>query len=486
MDQFDWLRLALGTEAELVVRFALGLDGLNLWLVSLTLAIHLVVWGSGWVESTRPCLYHALLLLLNASLVGTFLAQDFFLFYLCYEFMLVPMYVLIGVWGGERKLYAAIKFFLYTLAGSVFLLIVLVGLGASVTEPASTAIPVESQATIPPAVPRVSPTPTAKRVYTLSLTAATDRTNYVPGSPMTLPDIRFWAFLAVALAMLIKLPVVPVHTWLPDAHVEASTPISIALAGILLKVGGYGFFKVGMLIFPEQFVAWAPYLAMVAVVSIIWGGLVALGQHHLKRMIAYSSVSHMGFALLGLASGTITGVNGGFFQLVGHGLVTALLFLLAGSLHHRTHSYYLAHYRGLTSQMPAYAGFFLFACLAGLGLPGLVSFPGELLSLAGAFDSPFIGKAFGAVAVLGLVLSAGYFLWTYQRMFTGPLQVQGSTEWLNRLHDLTHREKAIAWGLVLAIVLLGIVPGLILNVSERSVAYWVEHLHRQAALWSAS
>jgi NADH-quinone oxidoreductase subunit M len=486
-EQTDWITLSLGSLGTVSIDYLVGVDGLNLPLVVLTALVMLVGAVSSFSIHTNQRAYFALYLLLQTSVMGCFLALDFFLFFLFFEFMLLPMYFLIGLWGGARREYAALKFFLYTLLGSVLILLVMIGLYLSVADPVETALSAglirsrdafdeEVLGTVQQLL-QTGQLPGAQVVHTFDWRYMTDPANYLPGALLG-PGVgvelfglnaRALAFLLLFVGFAIKLPMVPLHTWLPDAHVEAPTPVSVVLAGILLKIGGYGFLRIAYDLFPDAAVAYAPWLGGLGVLSIAYGALNALAQTDLKRLIAYSSVSHMGFVLLGVASLTAEGLNGAIFQMVSHGVLSAMLFLLAGVLSDRTHDRTIKNYRGLASRMPAFAGLTAVAFFASLGLPGFSGFIGELFSLMGGFNSLYLPVWMVVVGALGLVLGAGYFLWTLQRMFFGPFFSRHDS---SLLPDLTARERLLLVPLGVLSLVLGVFPNLIFHLTEG----WVSDL----------
>ncbi|GAA4447611.1 NADH-quinone oxidoreductase subunit M [Ravibacter arvi] len=480
----NWITLDLGSLGRVSIDYAVGIDGLNLALVALAVLVLLAGAISSWAIHTRSKTYFALYLVLSASIIGCFVAQDFFLFYLFFEFMLLPMYFLIGLWGGDRREYAALKFFVYTFAGSLLILIVMIGLYLSAIDPAETAallglVPDTASAT--PEIIRsvqqllaenaIDP---GKLVHTFRFGYLMDPGNYIPGSllhtetvmqlgPLPVRTLAFWLLL---IGFAVKLPVVPVHTWLPDAHVEAPTPVSVVLAGILLKVGGYGLIRIVDGFFPVEAFENSIPLAILAALSIVYGGFNALAQQDLKKMIAYSSVSHMGFVLLGIAAFTAEGFNGAIYQMVSHGVLSSMLFLLAGVLYERTHDRGIDHYKGLIRIMPKYTVMTGIAFFATLGLPGFSGFIGELFTLMGAFGAGQIPAWIPAVSTLGIVLAAMYCLWTYQRMFFGNLWYGGDEKLLT---DLTSRETGLLVTLAVLTLLLGIFPNLVFNTTQETV-----------------
>ncbi len=489
LEQADWITLPLGSLGVVSIDYLLGVDGISLPLVLLSALVLLVGVVSSWSITERGRAYFALYLLLTSAVIGCFVALDFFLFFLFFEFMLLPMYFLIGLWGGPRREYASIKFFLYTLFGSVLILLVMIGLYLSVMDPFSTAI-ATGLATDPAGVTDDvigqiqyqllhGQLQSSQLVHTFDLRYMADGHNYLPDSFLTglnrvtiggVPA-RTLAFGALFLGFAIKLPIVPVHTWLPDAHVEAPTPVSVVLAGVLLKIGGYGFIRIAWGLFPDVAAEWATWLAGLGVLSIVYGGLNALAQYDLKKMIAYSSVSHMGFVLLGIASLTAEGVNGAVYQMVSHGILSAMLFLLTGVIYDRTHDRRIDSYRGLNAVMPHYATLTAVAFFASLGLPGFSGFVGELFTLMGGFQSVWLPGWLTAVATLGIVLAAAYFLWTLQRMFFGPYWSRH--EATVKLTDLTDRERWLLIPLGALALLIGLFPNLIFNLSNAAVTQWL-------------
>jgi NADH-quinone oxidoreductase subunit M len=493
-EHFEWFNVSLGNAGSLVVYYSLGLDGINVLLIGLTLLVMGVATAASRHISHRPRTYWALFLLLNTALLGCFFAQDLFLFYIFYELMLVPLFFLIGGWGTARSGYAALKFFLFTLAGSVAMLLVMVGLYFSTIDPLQTALALGLAPQGTGALRAVSEVQhllftsglqPGQMVHSFSLPVLLDTANRIPGSLFADVDARFWGFLALFVAFAVKLPAVPLHTWLPDAHVEASTPISIVLAGVLLKVGGYGLIRLAWGLFPAEAVAAAPWVGCVAVASTLYPALIALAQADLKRMVAYSSVAHMGLVLLGIASLRPEGVNGALFQLFNHGVVSASLFLLVGILYERSGSRTIGHFQGLWQKMPRYTFFVGLSFFAGLGLPGLSLFVSELLIFAGGLASEGSGgplpRVFALLALPGLVLGAGYFLRAFRRMFFGPFAVNGGAELESRLTDLTPREIAIFALLAIFTVLPGILPHWFLNLTDGTVAQWCAWVLRTAS-----
>jgi NADH-quinone oxidoreductase subunit M len=446
VEQTEWFRLEMGSWGEVRAEYFLAVDGLSFPLVALSVFVMLIATISSWTIKKSIKGYYILLFILNAAIIGSFTALDLLLFYLFFEFMLLPMFFLIGIWGGDKREYASIKFFLYTLCGSILILIVFIALYVSVSAPGGHVI------------------------HTFNITYLSDPANYIQGSLLH-PDndwrvagwsMRAWAFFFLFIGFAIKLPMVPFHTWLPDAHVEAPTPISVILAALLLKIGGYGLIRIAYPIFPEAAMSLSWLVGLLGVLSIIYGALTAMASKDLKRLIAYSSVSHMGFVLLGLASLTTEGVAGSVYQMVSHGIITSMLFLIAGVLYDRTGNQMITNYSGLIKIMPSYFVIVIIAFFASMGLPGFSGFIAEIMVFLGAFKSHVIHLSLAVVATLGLVLGASYFLWTIQRMFFGTLYTR-VPEQLGQLSDLNQREKIMLVPLAFSALILGIFPQLLLD-----------------------
>ncbi|HOJ59935.1 MAG TPA: NADH-quinone oxidoreductase subunit M [bacterium] len=405
------------------IYYYVGADGLSVPMLFLTALLCPLCILASWDIDDRAKGYFALFLILETGMLGVFIALDFFLFYVFWEVMLLPMYFLIGIWGGPRREYAAIKFFLYTLLGSVFLFIVMI-------------------------------------VFYIYCDYSFDLTTL--GAQIAQSDLagatrlKWWLFLAMYIAFAIKIPAFPFHTWLPDAHVEAPTAISVILAGILLKMGTYGLLRISYPLLPDMALAFAVPIALIALINIVYGALVAMAQTDLKKLVAYSSISHMGFVMLGMAAMTPEGMNGAVMQMFSHGMITAMLFLLVGVIYDRAHHRDIDGFGGLAKNLPVYAGITCVAFFAGLGLPGFSGFIAEVLVFLGAFGVyPWIT----ILAATSLVITATYLLWTYQRMFLGPLN-----EKYEALPDCTLREKATLYPLAVLVLLVGIFPQPVLNL----------------------
>lgn len=455
VEKADWITMKLGSIGQFNVDYFIGVDGISIPLVALASLVLLIGVISSWKITEKAKGFFILYLILSSSIIGCFIALDFFLFYLCFEFMLLPMFFLIGIWGGKRRSYASIKFFLYTILGSLFILIVMIGLYLSVVDGGANTFNLVSM---------------MDGFYDAGTILDPASRELIFGY-----SARAVAFIFILIGFGIKLPLVPVHTWLPDAHVEAPTAISVVLAGLLLKVGAYGFFRIAYGIFPDIAVEYSSMIAILGVVSILYGGMNALAQSDLKRMVAYSSVSHMGFVLVGLAAVSTEGASGALFHMISHGLISPALFIIAGVIYDRTNNREMEHFSGLASKMPTYTVFVVIFFFAGLGLPGLSGFVGELLILIGAFKASALSLWIGILATLGIAISAGYFLWTIQRMFFGKYFVREKT-WDSNMIDLTAREKFMLIPLAILVLLLGIYPRLILDYSNETINFFIQHV----------
>ena len=414
---------------QLGISYYVGVDGLSLLLVVLTTFLMVIAVGGSWAGiADRVKEYHIVFLILEAAIVGVFVSLDLFLFYVFWEFTLIPMALLIGIWGHGRRIYAAIKFILFTMFGSTLMLVAILVLVFNHRD-------VTGVLTF--ALPEILKTPV----------------------PLGLQGILFAAF---ALAFAIKVPMFPFHTWLPDAHVEAPTAGSVILAGVLLKMGTYGFIRFNLPLFPETAHAFAPLLIVLALIGIIYGAIVSVVQRDIKSLVAFSSVSHLGYVMLGLFAFNVQGMTGGILQMVNHGLSTGALFLLVGMLYERRHTRLIADFGGVAKVMPVFAAFFLLVMFSSVGLPGLNGFVGEFLILVGAFQANMWYAVFAAT---GVVLSAIYLLWMYQRVMTGEVDKPENAA----LKDLTVREIALLVALVVFIVWIGVYPRTFIDPIQASV-----------------
>ena len=416
--------------------------------------------------------------------MGCFLAKDMLLFYVFFEFMLLPMYFLIGICGGPNRNYASLKFFIYTLVGSLFILIIMLGISIAYIDPYETALltgaiqegqsfTVEGLFAIQKSL-AFQEIPMRQIVHSFDIQALSDVNNcmptsiFSPNSGWLLSGLsgREWGFWLLFVGFAIKLPLVPLHTWLPDAHVEAPTPISVLLAGILLKIGAYGWLRMAIPFFTKEAMGNAQILAGLGALSIIYGAYNALAMKDIKKLVAYSSISHMGFVLLGIAAFNVEGWQGAIFQLISHGILSAMLFLMAGVLYSRTGNRDIDSYSGLSTKMPVFTLISGVAIFASLGLPGFSGFIGEFFSLMGAFTSPLLNPIYSIIGALGILLGAGYLLWTFQKVFLGKHYTLNST-WA--MSDLTLTEKLSLYSLGAITILLGIFPNMLFSISENFV-----------------
>ncbi len=431
------------------VRFKLGIDGISLWLVLLTTFTTPIVLLSSFSSiEKRVREFVAAMLVLQVGMLGAFLALDVFLFYVFWEVMLIPMYLLIGIWGGHRRLYASIKFVIYTMVGSLLMLAAILFVYAQYGEVTGS--------------------------YTSDLEALTT---------LTLSwEAQVWCFCAFALAFAIKIPLFPVHTWLPDAHVEAPTAGSVVLAGVLLKFGIYGFLRYAIPLFPHGAEVMAPYIAVLAVIGIIYGAFTAFAQDDVKKLIAYSSVSHLGFCALGVFAMTSQGIEGSIYAMLSHGLTTGGLFLAIGVLYERRHTRRLAEYGGLWRVMPVFAAFFLIVTLGSAGLPGLSGFIGEFLALFGTFlASPEllpVPKLLAALAATGVILGAVYLLYMFQKVMFGPVTRPENLH----LPDLSLREIFVFLPLIVMIFFMGVYPRPFLKSMEPAVQQLIANFEARREL----
>lgn len=410
VEQHQWI-------PSIGAQYLLGVDGFSVLLILLTTMMGVIAMVSSWTAiAVRVKEYYVFLLLLQTGMLGAFMALDFLLFFLFWEVMLVPMYFLIGIWGSDNRLYSAIKFFIYTLVGSVVMLLGILAVYFHYAE--------------------------VTGVYTFDITRFHE---------LNMPfDLQWWVFLAFFLGFAVKVPMFPFHTWLPDAHTEAPTIGSVDLAAILLKIGGYGIIRFSLPYFPDATQSLAPAIMGLAVVGVLYGALVAMVQPDIKRLVAYSSVAHMGFVVLGVFALNVQSTAGSVVQMVNHGLSTGALFILIGFMYERTHSRTIADYSGIAKVTPVFGGVFLVVALSSLALPGLNGFVGEFPILLGAFQT----TPWAAVtATFGVIFAALYLLWAYQRMFHGPVGGRATG-----LTDLNLREKAVVVPLIAVIVAIGLYP----------------------------
>lgn len=436
VERIDWIKIAK-------VQYLMGIDGISLLLILLTSLLSFIATLSS-MKAIKERLkeYYIFMLLLEVGMVGVFVSLDLILFYVFWEVMLVPMYFLIGVWGGERKLYAAIKFFLYTLFGSVMMLVAIIVLYFNYN--------------------------------TFDLLKMLESGSYLPYV------LQCWVFIAFFLGFAIKVPMFPFHTWLPDAHVEAPTAGSVILAGVLLKMGTYGFVRFSLPLFPEASRTFVPLLITLALISIVYGALVSLMQKDMKKLIAYSSVSHMGFVMLGLFSFNPMAIKGAVIQMINHGISTGALFLIVGIIYERRHTRLISEFGGLSSRMPKYAAVFLIITMSSIGLPGLNGFIGEFMILMGAFTVNWI---WAAIAASGIILGAGYMLWLYQRVMFGKNENPANQD----LKDLNFRELFLFIPLIIMAFWIGIYPKPFLNIIDKPVEKVVrivnpDYFKKEAAL----
>lgn len=438
----SWFQLRIGASSNLNVRFILGIDGVSLSMLVLSGIVFSVASISSFKITTRTKAYHAFYLLLMSSTLGCFISLDFFLFFLFFEFMLLPMYFLIGIWGGNNREYAALKFIIYTLIGSVFILIVMLVMALN----------------------------SGTDVFNFDFRKLALLEGNLISSGLTLWGIPLPTalFFLLLIGFGIKLPTVPLHTWLPDAHVEAPTAISVVLAGVLLKVGAYGFLRMGIGFFPETANEYSNVIAILGLISILYAALNALAQEDLKKLIAYSSISHMGFVFLGFSALNEEGISGAVFQMFSHGLLSSMLFLISGVIYERTGNRLINNYRGLASKMPLFTFVVIIAFFGSLGLPGLSGFIGEFFSLMGSFKTETYSNIIPSLGLIGIILSAAYLLWALQRMFFGKLWV--NRDLINEMTDLTTREKIMLFSLAALVLLFGIYPKLIFDITNQSLS----------------
>jgi NADH-quinone oxidoreductase subunit M len=430
VERVDWIP-ALG------IQYSVGVDGISVLMIFLTTLLSAIaILGSFTYIQKRQKEFYISMLILETGMVGVFLALDFFLFYILWEAMLIPMYLIIGVWGGKRRIYAAVKFFLYTFAGSVLMMIAIIALyfkhGSLTGE------------------------------YTFDILKITAmHASYAPGFQMLI-------FLAFFIGFAIKVPMFPVHTWLPDAHVEAPTAGSVILAGVLLKMGTYGMLRFCLPMTPIASIKLMPFVAIMSVIAIIYGALVAMVQKDIKKLVAYSSVSHMGFVTLGIYALNQSGIEGGILQMFNHGIITGALFLLIGLIYERTHTREIADYGGIAKSVPVFATIFLIFTMGSIGLPSMGAFIGEFLVLVGAFQA---FSDWAILAAIGVIFSAVYMLWCYQRV----LYQQLNTRWEN-LKDMNLREVIYIFPLLVIVFWIGLYPETFTEYMHASVKHLVDHM----------
>ena len=421
------------------MNYNVGVDGISLWLVLLTTFIMPIAVLSTWHAVDKNIKgFMALMLLLETAMLGAFISLDLFLFYVFWELMLIPMYFMIGIWGGGRRIYAAVKFFIFTAVGSLLMLVAIIFI----------------------------------YYHAVKAGLAVDGFSILDFYKMSLsPELQTWLFLAFAFSFAIKVPMFPVHTWLPDAHTEAPTAGSVILAAIMLKMGTYGYVRFAMPLFPDATHTFLPFLSLLAVVGIIYGALVAMMQTDVKKLVAYSSVSHLGFVMLGIFALNMEGVTGGVLQMVNHGISTGALFLIVGFIYERRHTREITEFGGLAKQMPIFATIFMIITFSSIGLPGTNGFVGEFLVLLGAFESHL--RWFAVFATSGVILAAVYMLWMFQRVMFGELKNPAN----QKLKDLSGREIALMLPLLVFVFWIGVYPSTFTSKMSPAVQQMIQQVN---------
>lgn len=427
IDRFIWIK-------NLNISYHIGVDGISLLLVLLTTFLTPITLLSSWQSIKKKVKeFTFFMLLLEVGMLGVFISLDMFLFYIFWEAMLIPMYFIIGIWGGEQRIYAAVKFFIFTMFGSLLMLVAIIWLGVY-----------------------------AGKMTGNFTTNLLDLYKIGPTIPQTVQSYMFFAFF---ISFAIKVPIFPLHTWLPDAHVQAPTAGSVILAGVLLKMGTYGLLRFCLPLFPQSAIKYAPFISVLAIIGIIYGALVSMAQKDMKKLVAYSSVSHLGFVVLGIFALTIESVQGSVIQMINHGLSTGTLFLMVGMIYDRTHTREISDYGGIAKVVPVFSTFLMIASLSSIGLPGLNGFIGEFLILLGSFKSPVLNSWwYSAFAATGVIFAAVYLLWMYQRVVFGEVRHTN----LNSLTDLTKREVLILIPIFIFIIWIGVYPNTFLKLSEKA------------------
>ena len=424
VEHYSWIK-------SFNIEYFMAVDGLSMPMMLLTALLSFLCIFASWNIEKATKGYFAMFLILEAGMFGVFCALDFFLFYVFWEVMLLPMYFLIGIWGGPRREYAAIKFFLYTLAGSVLMLLAMIAFYLNVSDPVTGG-------------------------HTFNMVHMFDQNNHSPWLMAT--NVRHMLWLALFIGFAIKVPVFPFHTWLPDAHVEAPTAVSVILAGVLLKMGTYGLLRISYPMLPDQAMWFRYALATLGAINILYGAYCAMAQKDMKKLVAYSSVSHMGYVLLGMAAMNEAGINGAVLQMFNHGTITAMMFLCVGVIYDRAHTREISAFGGLGMQMPRYFSFFSFALFAALGLPGLSGFVSEAMIFIGAFPA---FRTITIISALGIIIGAAYVLWMLQRVFLGPK----NDKWDN-LPDINAREMFTLIPIGILVLLFGVYPMPVLDLMK--------------------